>query len=471
VRSLVLALVFVFASALPGPAQSRPNLLLLTIDTLRADHVGCYGYDRPTTPSIDLVAANGTRFAQARTVAPWTLPSFASMFTGRYPTRHGAGAEGALRNVGNEPPRVLAANVPTLGEVLRGAGYRTHAVTSNPYLKLGPLRGFDPYVCKAVRADRIGALSREWLARETTQGGPWALWVHFNDPHEPTIAADAYLRQVGYGELVIDDPHRRDLERWGSREKGTHLGHIGDAERAGDLLATKIALYDATIRHVDTEIGRILESLQRSGALQNTLVVVLSDHGEEFLDHVALQERWRHDPRGVTGIGHGHTLFDEQLRVPLILMGPGVTPDRVIEQQFPLIDLMPTLLAMLQVHAPQGMDGADRRGWIEDRQRQPIPMAAESTAYGPDWVAWIDGRFKLVTDRVGTPLLLFDLHADPFELHDRVAELDSLPEATFLRDALMGWNDAVLADAPPPTALGELTDDMLEGLRSLGYVQ
>lgn len=457
--------------AVPVAAQERPNLLILSIDTLRADHVGSYGYDRPTTPTLDLIAHHGTRFAQAQSVAPWTLPSFASMFTGRYPTRHGAGAEGALRDIGAEPPRLLAAGVPTLAEVLLAAGYRTHAVTSNPYLKLGPLRGFEDYVCKAVRADRIGALSRDWITRESTTGGPWALWVHFNDPHEPTIAGDAYLRQVGYGDAVIGDPHRRDLERWGNREAGTHLGVQKSASAVGDLLHTKIALYDATIRQVDTEIARILESLQHHQQLRRTLVVVVSDHGEEFLDHVEMQEEWRHDPRGVWGIGHGHSLFREQLHVPLILMGPGVAPDRVIQEQFPLVDLMPTLLGLLQLRAPAGMDGTDRRQWIADSQRLPIAMAAEATAYGPDWIAWLDGRYKLVTDRVGTPHLLFDLVEDPYERTNRVAELDSLAAGAALRAALSTWNDAMLADAPAPTPIGELSDEMREGLKSLGYVQ
>lgn len=459
--------------ALVGPevrAASRPNLLFLSIDTLRADHVSCYGYSLPTTPTLDQMARNGTRFAQARSVAPWTLPSFASMMTGRYPTRHGAEVTGPLRDLSTDTPRVLASSAVTLGERLRDAGYRTAAFTSNPYLHLGPLRGFEEGTHKTVRADRIGALTRTWID-ERARRQPWALWVHFNDPHEPTIAADAYLDLLGYGRGVQEDPDRGDLERWGDREKGTHLGRTESVEAAGEKLRTKIALYDATIRQVDTEIGRILELLHRRGVLRNTLVVVVSDHGEEFLDHVEEERRRGEDPRGVYGIGHGHTLYEEQLHVPLILMGPGVGVADVVDEQFPLVDLMPTLLGLLRLDPPAGMDGRDRRGWMVQRERAPIPMAAESIAYGPDRMAWIDGRWKLVCDRTGRPLRLFNLILDPHEKTNRVAAVDSLAWAAALRDSLLQWNERMLEQAPPPGSAADLSDEMRDGLRSLGYVQ
>jgi arylsulfatase A-like enzyme len=462
--------VFTLLIAAPLRAQDRPNLLILSIDTLRADHLSCYGYERPTTPSIDQIARNGTRFAAARSVAPWTLPSFASMFTGRYPTRHGAGAEGPVRSIGERPPRILALDIPTLAEVLGRSGYRTHAITSNPYLQLGPLRGFAAPIVKAVRADRIGALTREWLGRKAGEE-PWYLWVHFNDPHEPTMAADAQLESIGVGADVIDDPHRKDLERWGAREKDTYLGKRASETEADALLRTKIALYDAAIRQVDTEIGRILETLQRRGVLRHTLVVVVSDHGEEFLDHAEEGMAWQHDPRGIWGIGHGHTLFEEQLHVPLIMMGPRNAPDRVIAEQFPLTELMPTLLSMLRVPLPAGMDGKDRVAWMADRQRSPIPMAAENIAYGPDWIAWLDGRHKLIADRLGRPQAFYDLREDPYELHNLVAEVDSLESGVALQARLSQWNDDALADAPTATVAGELSDEMREGLKSLGYVQ
>jgi arylsulfatase A-like enzyme len=449
-------------------AADRPNLLFLSIDTLRSDHVSCYGYERPTTPTIDEIAANGMRFDQARSVAPWTLPSFATMFTGRYPTRHGAGAEGAIRNIAEDIPRPMA-DVPTLAATLRKSGYITAAITSNPYLEFGPLRDFQEVVNKTVRADRIGVLARDWIVRESGRRQPWMLWVHFNDPHEPTMASDARLKQLGFGDEILDHPERMALERW-----GTEALHLGDpdlpAEEAAGRLVVKRALYDASILDADTEIGRILETLHRGGELRNTLVVVLSDHGEEFHDHVALERLLGQDPRGIYGIGHGHTLFEEQLRVPLVIMGPGARPGVVIGESFSLVDLMPTLLGYLQVPAPEGMDGVDRRDWIGDDARTDLPFAAESIAYGPEIKAWYDGRLKLHTDALGKPLGLFDVRSDRGELRNLVSRVDSMVVAA-LRQQLLDWNDAALATAPPPADPGTLSDEMREGLKSLGYVE
>jgi arylsulfatase A-like enzyme len=450
-------------------AADRPNLLFLSIDTLRADHLSSYGYERVTTPTIDEIASNGMRFDQARATAPWTLPSFASMFTGRYPTRHGAGAEGAVRNIAEQIPRPMAADIPTLAGTLRKSGYRTAAVTSNPYLSLGPLRDFQDVINKTVRADRIGALARDWIVRESGKRQPWMLWVHFNDPHEPTMASDARLRQLGFGDDILDHPERAALERW-----GTDAHHLGDPqlseEDAAERLRVKRALYDASILDSDAEIGRILETLHRGGELRNTIVVVVSDHGEEFHDHVALERVLAQDPRGIYGIGHGHTLFEEQLRVPLVIMGPGARPGVVVEESISLVDLMPTLLGYLHVPAPEGMDGVDRRAWIDDDERLDLPFAAEAIAYGPEVKAWFDGRLKLHTDDLGKPLGLFDVRSDRGELRNLVARVDSMVVAA-LRQQLLDWNDEALTTAPPRAAPGELTEEMREGLKSLGYVE
>jgi arylsulfatase A-like enzyme len=467
-RAILAGLVLVCLTLDGAGAADRPNLLFISIDTLRADHVSCYGYSRPTTPTIDEIASNGTRFAAARSVAPWTLPSFASMFTGRFPTRHGAGASGEIRNIAAKMPRPMAADLPTLAGTLRKSGYRTAAITSNPYLKLGPLRDHDEVISKTVRADRIGALARDWVVR-TTGRQPWMLWVHFNDPHEPTMASDARLKQLDYGSDVLDDPERKSLERWGS--DADYLGDPGlSADEATALLRTKLALYDASILDADTEIGRILETLHRNGELRNTLVVVVSDHGEEFYDHRDEGRIRAEDPRGVYGIGHGHTLYEEQLHVPLIFMGPGARPAKVIEESFSLVDLMPTVLGYLQVAPPDGLDGVDRRSWIVDDERLDTPFAAESIGYGPERKAWSDGRLKLICDPVGTPLGLFDMDYDQLEQVNLVDTLDSMVTGA-LRQQLLDWQERLLANPPPLLDEALLTDEMREGLRSLGYVE
>lgn len=467
-KKLVLVLAAAWVLGLSGArAAERPNLLFISIDTLRSDHVSCYGYGRPTTPTLDQIARNGTRFAQARSAAPWTLPSFATMFTGRYPTRHGAGAEGPVRNIADELPRPMAPGLTTLAGSLRRTGYRTAAITSNPYLHLGPLQDFQEVTAKTIRADRIGALARDWVVRQAGRQ-PWMLWVHFNDPHEPTMASDARLRQLGFASDVLDNPERAALERWGTDAANLGRPDLSAAE-AATRLRTKVALYDASIRDVDTEIGRILETLHRGGELSNTLVVIVSDHGEEFYDHRAEECLRAEDPRGVCGIGHGHTLYEEQLRVPLILMGPGAHAGLVIEESYSLVDLMPTLLGFLRVPLTADIDGVDRRDWIDDPARETLPFAAEAIAYGPERKAWCDGHYKLHTDATGNVMGVFDLSSDPTEHLDLSATLDTLV-LDGLRARLLEWNEAALGAAPPPADPGALSEEMREGLRSLGYV-
>ena len=269
-------------------------------------------------------------------------------------------------------------------------------------------------------------------------------------------------------DLVIDDPNRDSLERWGSREDGTWLGNRSSATEVQQLLRTKIALYDACLLRVDLELGQILSTLDRQGRLERTVVVVLSDHGEEFLDHAAEQKRNPRNPRGDWGIGHGHTLYEEQLRIPLVIMGPGLPVGEHIEESFPTTELMPTLLGWLDLPSPAGMDGIDRRAWIANPSRLPIPMAAEAIAYGPDRIAWIAQERKIIADRQGEPQLVFDLRADPSE---QINLLGRVPWQDELLLRLIQWNDQVLAEAPPPTYQGELDEQMRQGLRNLGYVE
>ena len=154
----------------------------------------------------------------------------------------------------------------------------------------------------------------------------------------------------------------------------------------------------------------------------------------------------------------------------MIVSGPGVKGGRQVEAFSYVTDLMPTLLGYLQVPAPEDMDGVDRRDWINDDARVDLPFAAESIAYGPELKAWFDGRLKLHTDDLGKPLGLFDVRSDRSELRNLVARVDSMVVAA-LRKQLLDWNDEALATAPPQAPPGELTDEMREGLKSLGYVE
>jgi arylsulfatase A-like enzyme/Flp pilus assembly protein TadD len=287
--------------AATGPAPKRPNLLLVTIDTLRADHVGCYGAQGARTPVLDRLAAEGARFTTAIASAPLTLPSHASILTGLYPPHHGVRYNGISR---------LDPSFETLTERLRDGGYATGAVVGSYVLaaKYGLDQGFAHYDddtrSRGDPAERPasevsdGALA--WLAGAER---PFFLWVHYYDPHERYAPPEPFA------------------SRFAGRP------------------------YDGEIAYVDSELGRLLAALAARGELDETLIAVTADHGESLGEHAE--------------ITHSYTLYDAVLAVPLVFRGPGVPAGRVVEGVVRTVDVAPTLSALLGL-APSGeSDGAD----------------------------------------------------------------------------------------------------------------
>jgi len=305
--ALFLAVSLTAASAPPaaaGPAPSRTSLLVVTIDTLRADHVGAYGYAPARTPVIDGLARRGVRFAQAFSHVPLTLPSHCTLFTGLLPASAGVRDNGQRLGPG---PRTLA-------EIARAQGLATAAVVGAYPLdsRFGLDRGFEAYddlygsrnrVRDMAFVERPGAdvtaAAAEWLRAHG--GAPFFLWVHYFDPHAP-----------------YDPPPPYDKE-FAGRE------------------------YDGEIAYADACLGRLLEALEKSGRAGETLVVLASDHGEGLGAH---EEKT-----------HGIFIYDSTLHVPLIVAGPGAAAGRVVEAQVGLADVLPTVLEMLGWPAPKGLDG------------------------------------------------------------------------------------------------------------------
>ncbi|HUP22330.1 MAG TPA: sulfatase [Thermoanaerobaculia bacterium] len=284
-----------------GPRPARPDVVLVVIDTLRADHVGAYGYARDTTPRLDaLFAARGTLFERAYAQAPWTLPSAASYLTGRHP--------GELQR-SRAAGVVIPDDVPTLAERLRAGGYRTAAFVANPTLfpAAGFDRGFDTWWLPPARVESLARPAGDvveraapWLEAHAGAEEPFFLYLHFIDPHDPYSSPDTsgerspFLPDYG-GRLTGHDVH------------ALYLGHQalaeGEAEAAADR-AQITALYDSEIAWVDRALGELVDQLPPE-VVRETLWIVTSDHGEE------LHERG--------GWKHGHTLYDEQVRVPLLV--------------------------------------------------------------------------------------------------------------------------------------------------------
>jgi arylsulfatase A-like enzyme len=472
---VLLAGLFGTASCARPP---RASAVLITIDTLRADHLGCYGYAPPTSPHIDALARQGTLFRQARTTLPRTTQSVASILTGRLPKTHGA--------------RGLFAHLPeanlTIAEALQQAGYRTAAVVSNTFLRRGQgfEQGFETYDNPEARwdADSAAAVSDAaiaWLDR-APQGAPFFLWVHYLDPHwryEPdpswartfdpsfegpfTVYQDLDARRYTKGRMIFDPPL--------TPRQHEHVA----------------ALYDGEIAQTDAAVGRLLARLDR--VAPSLLVVLTSDHGE------SLGEHGYH-------FAHGEYLYEQGLRVPLLVRFPGAVAAGETNDGMALnIDVAPTMLALLGVDRLQGVEGrpllvpapsakgagarftaAEPRpwSWAESDFQLIHPENQRYYIRGPRgrWSSACDGRYKLIHIPApgGEILELYDLRDDPGETRNLAGDpgFDEvrqrlLHEVTRFADYGLGAGDVVSprgGDAAPET----MSPEQEERLRSLGYI-
>jgi arylsulfatase A-like enzyme len=463
----------------PLPAGS--NILLVTIDTLRADHLSAYGYARPTSPAIDRLAAEGVRFEQAAVQWPKTGPSFASLFTATYPKDNGI-----VRKVGIPIP----CRFRMLAEELQAQGYATHAVVANGAVgsdfyfdqgfdtfvetwKLPPgRRGEDPNLAEAVTRLATGVLDR------IDRGKPFFLWVHYLDPHWPYDAPGRWKERF-QGDAQWDGAARIPVAAGKARQEMMGIGE-GQAVDGRDELAFYVARYDAEIAYTDAQVGRLLAAARRRGLLRKTLTVLTSDHGESLGDH-----HYYFD--------HGRFGFQSCLRVPLIVHYPGVLPPRVDRRPAALVHLAPTLLEAAGAHLADG-------AWMQGRSLTPRLRGAPPPAGDPALLAYSeagyeqdgkwqkivrDGRWKLVYAQgladqrwiagEGVRFALFDLAADPGETRN-VGDRHPEHRQRLVR-ALWQWDRAprfAALSEPESAACGEereMEKETEELLRSLGYLR
>jgi len=428
--------------------RTRPNVLLYVIDTLRADHLGCYGYSRPTSPHIDALAATGIRFEHAVAQSSWTTPATASILTGRYPLAHGATTLGE----GMWP------DVPTLAEVLHGAGYRTAAFVTNGNVagELGFARGFETYryfpedrkrAGMYLRADELHPQIVPWLAEGDRR--PFFLYVHATDPHAP------YLPPDGWADRFRDDEGLPALARYPDLLQALTSGRV---LQTAENVSYLVSQYDAEVAFLDESIGQFLGELGRLRLLDDTLIVLVADHGEEFHDHGRFS--------------HGRTLYGEVTNVPLIIRLPGgdgggrhVTP---LARQ---IDILPTVLAQVGVPLPDHVDGhalgSDEDGALPEQQE----AFSQTNLGGPSLAAVQVEGWKIIENagRVQGGVEVFDLGADPQENHnlaDGAPVLVGYGEQRLAEWRTGEWRPSHRSAAPRP----QLDDNTRERLRALGYV-
>jgi arylsulfatase A-like enzyme len=472
-----------------GPPSGRPPLVILvSLDTLRADHLGLYGYGRPTSPVLDALALESAVFDDASTPAPWTLPAHASMMTGLYPVSNGVVTDVRLPD-----------GVPTLAGILRARGFTTAAVVNVSWLKkesYGVTRDFDHYLWVEESVDRaspstwVTDQAIEWLkARRDDE--PMFLFVHYFDAHADYVSLPEYenLFVRPYDgtvkgtalELTKQDIDPVLVEY--CRTNSSEANCIGSGILEGVVLDENferrvfddadiqhlVDLYDAGVRQLDAEIGRLFRYLDEAGLAEQALLVVVSDHGEEFAEH--------------GGTAHMRTQYQEVVRACFLLRGPGVPAGVRYETPVSLVDLAPTILSFAGIPRTTPMEGLDLSvlwtGGDRSQLDSRLIFHEASRAMGDRIVEELGhsalqsravrrGRFKLYySNRAEPNYVLFDLEADPGETRDVTEEHPEL--AAELRRVLEERDAIAKARQEAPAV--KLDPEEEARLKALGYLR
>jgi arylsulfatase A-like enzyme len=451
----------------PG-AQEVQNVLLITVDALRADRLGAYGYRRPTSPRLDSLAARATLFENCFAQGNVTELSMAALFTSLYPSLHGVRRHQNLASP-------LVPEIETLAENLRDAGLRSAGLMSNPYLKRewGLTQGFDAIdefhygylrllpvrmlkVLGLLRPPgRIGTLQvpdaeavtdRALSRLDRLKGGPFFLFVHYMDVHHPYLPPPRFesrCRTPGASTIDAQALWRRSWPLFKELPSEREVFSPADLRRFRDL-------YDGCIQYVDSEIGRLLDGLRARGLDRSTLVVVAADHGDEFMEHGNM-------------LHLSPFLYDELIHVPLIVVWPGQSAGGRVAPVVRLIDVMPTLLEVCDLPACPSAQGRSLLPWLRG---EPGPADAPAYSQSYEFIGVRTGDRKLMYDLPRDRAYCFRLDEDPQELrnvHGQDAGCDSLGEALveFLK------RTALTPAGVRPTELDPRTREVL---RSIGYV-
>lgn len=429
-------------------SRNRPQLIvLITIDALRADHLGVYGYQRPTSPHIDAFARESIVVEDAIAQAPYTKASIASLMTGLYPSAHktftvSSSVQDAMDgDVDGALPvtDVLSPQMTTLAEALRTRGYTTAAYTTNPFLiaDFGFAQGFDRF--EFVGGDGFAA-AEDVLAPAlrliASQARPLFLWVHLMEPHSPYTPRESFRRALpplGPPRLIPDDV--------------TVPPYLA-AKQSRDLRYYE-SLYDAEIREVDAAVGGFLDALRARPAWRNTAVVLTADHGEQFLEH--------------GGLEHNTALYDELIRVPLIVRVPGYG-SRYLAAQAQLVDVLPTLAAVAGSPFTEPINGRDIRLLLRGEVMPPQPAFAERVG---EQCAVRTRDWKLIAGpRDGREL--YALARDPGE-QQMLAVPRRISEMEHTLSRLLG--DALSVARRVAGEMAPVEPEVRERLEALGYAQ
>ena len=443
--------------------EPRWNVVIALVDTLRADHLGAYGYARNTSPHIDRFGSESIVFRNARAQAPCTFPSVNSLLTSRDP----AVFRNQLALMIGIPERF-----PSVAELLREQGYRTAAISASVVVRKtrsgnnyfgGFGRGFDRFdeQCEEREAACVNRRALAWLDESDASEQPFLLYLHYIDPHDPYQPPSSHERRFtrayrGAASIARGNPNPI-AARLAKDRSASVLER--DVEHLVDL-------YDEEIAYFDERFAELLAELEARGLTDRTLVVLLSDHGEDFMEFRSVK--------------HCRSVRDTQVRTPLIVRVPGDPGGRVVTEAAGNIDVVPTVLDYLGIDPTASqLEGESLRPWIEGKAGGPESTASRiAFAAWTDWRAVVRGNYKLILHEPSQNARLFDLSSDPGETRD--IRLEQPGVAAALRDAVLE-RVAQLARPQAPAADGDPSsqssdsagprDDSVERLEALGYLE
>jgi arylsulfatase A-like enzyme len=444
----------------------KPNILIVLVDAMRADRLGCYGYERGLTPFIDSLAARGTVFRRAYSQASWTNPSIASLITSRYQSQHGVTRFGA----------VLAESEITLAERLKENGYVTGGFSANGLIgkQWGFGQGYDKYMPMLVRGDNdvphyrwipfrapaITKLGLDWLDTLPAGGPPVFLYMHYMETHTPYAPPQPILQRIFAGRTLPN------LDKINDR---FFMGNIFPLDE--NTLAQIEDVYDAEVAAIDEGLRELFGELEKRGFLRNAIVVVTADHGEEIMDHGHM--------------AHKNSLYNEVIHVPLIVLEPGATKRVDVDDVVSLVDVAPTLLELLAAPLPGTFEGHSltpllpprQQGWLARLRggwgtgtwkRHPsfseLFREADEKRITPHERSVILGYEKMIAGIAGEREF-YDLAADPLERSpDALAPADR----AVLEKTLADFKQRVAGSAAPRRTMA-IDPETKERMRALGY--
>lgn len=439
----------------PVPSATAPNVLVVLIDTLRADKLGCYESDLGLTPRIDRLAGEGFLFERAFAHAPWTLPSAASLLTSTYPGRHGAGGRQGDRFRFTK----ISPEVRTLAECFREGGYETGAIVNVLFLapKYGIARGFGDFDFRPPEANQrdqrtageVTDRAIAWIRRhEASSDRPFFYLAHYFDPHLTYDPPASYRKRFA---LPVD--HARDDELFGTESDMIRL-------RAGAVDAKLLPmnrlerLYNGEVAYTDEQVGRLVDTLDEMGLAESTLVVLTADHGEEFLDH--------------GGYEHGHTLYDELIQVPLIFRQPGTIAAGRASATVGQIDVGPTVCGLAGIPPEATFQGHSLEPMMSGGSVENRVVLSQGNVWGASLSSLRFGGYKLIERPDGVEL--YHLATDRRERRDLSRSAGHGGRLAKMREDLALMREATARHGEDSDQVVNLSESEIRRLAALGYI-